>query len=356
MNLSKRVNTVITSRLRVSLIVITACLTTVSYSQTAGTVLPLGEGINAKKFFSSTIDKNNTVWFLTESGIVSFDGTKWILHNKNKNVPSSGLKDVVYDTSPTASELWLASHHGVTSASLPVNEFSGANTYLPDNSKIVGENVIAVATGKGGQKWFGTDRGISAVKSSKWMTNAYEEKYPESIFKAYPITSIAATLDGDTLYIGTKGGGVLRVFRNSDVDAISGASEYAAWGPILMPSDTVYCIHVSSNGDQWFGTDKGAAKHIGFKTLEGWTIYSVAEGLVDNYVQAINSDNKGNIFFGTKKGFSVFDGSKWGSYKTENGLASNNILTIAVDNKGIVWLGTDNGVTCFREGKFITFR
>ncbi len=356
MNISKRVNTIIINRLRISLIVIAACLTSENYAQTAGTVMPLGEGISAKKFFSSTVDKNNTVWFLTESGIVSFDGSKWILHNKNKNVTSSELQSVVYDSSPSGSELWFATHHGATSASLPVDELSGVNSYQPGNSKILSEKVFALAVGKGGQKWFGTDKGISAVKNNKWMTNSYEDKYPESLFSAYPITSMAATTDGDTLYIGTKGGGVLRVFRNSDVDAVSGASEYAAWGPILMASDTVYCVHVSSNGVQWFGTDKGVSKHVGYKTLEGWAIYTVAEGLVDDNVQAINSDNKGNLYFGTKKGLSVFDGAKFTTYQTGNGLASNNILTIAVDNKGVVWIGTDNGVTCFKEGKFQSYR
>ena len=53
------------------------------FSQSSGSVKPFGEGITAKKFFSSAIDNNNVVWFLTESGIISYDGTKWSLHNNN---------------------------------------------------------------------------------------------------------------------------------------------------------------------------------------------------------------------------------------------------------------------------------
>src|SRR5664280_3171568 len=65
-------------------------------AQTSGTVQSFGEGISAKKFYSSTIDEDNTIWFLTESGIVSFDGAKWTLHNKNRKVAATGLKSVVY--------------------------------------------------------------------------------------------------------------------------------------------------------------------------------------------------------------------------------------------------------------------
>jgi ligand-binding sensor domain-containing protein len=162
-------------------------------------------------------------------------------------------------------------------------------------------------------------------------------------------------MDGDSLYVGTLGGGVLRFYRN-DVDAVSGASEYAKWGPILMPSDTVYCIHITSDGTQLIGTEKGVAKHSGYNTLEGWTEYNSKSGLADDRVQAINSDKKGILYLGTKNGLSVFDGNNWTTFRTDNGLVSNNILTIAVDKNNVVWLGTENGVTCIRNGKFINYQ
>jgi ligand-binding sensor domain-containing protein len=324
-------------------------------AQTAGSVQSLGEGISAKKFYSSTVDQDNTIWFLTESGIVSFDGTKWTLHNKNRKVATTGLKSLVYDFSSYGPELWIATQQGATVASTPVDAKSGATTYYADNSKILSENVLAVAVGKKEMRWFGTDKGISAFKSKKWLTNSYSRSIPEGTFQDYPITSLATSIDGDSLYIGTLGAGVLRVFRN-DVDGVSGASDYAAWGPILMPSDTVYSVHVTADGTQWIGTRRGVAKHTGYKTLEGWIIFTSEQGLADDFVQAISSDSKGKIYFGTKKGLSVLDGEKWSSYKSEDGLASNNILTIAVDKTDCVWLGTDNGVSSFKNGKFTIYR
>jgi ligand-binding sensor domain-containing protein len=323
--------------------------------QQAESAQPFGEGITAKRFHSSTIDDNNVVWFLTETGIVSFNGTKWTLHNKNRKVPAKDLRHVIFDFSSYGPELWIANPTGATVVSTPVDARSGATTYYLDNSKILSENVMATALGKKELRWFGTEKGVSAFKGKKWLVNNYSRVYPEDIFKDYPVSSMATSIDGDSLYVGTLGGGVLRFYRN-DVDAVSGASEYAKWGPILMPSDTVYCIHITPDGTQYIGTDKGLAKHSGYNTLEGWTVYDTASGLADDQVQALNSDSKGNLYIGTKNGLSVFDGKSWTTYRIENGLVSNNILTIAVGKNNVVWLGTENGVTCIRNGKFINYQ
>jgi ligand-binding sensor domain-containing protein len=329
--------------------------TPVINAQTSGTVQAFGEGISAKKFFSSAIDKDNTVWFLTEAGIVSFNGTKWTLHNKNQKVLQTSAQGIVYGTSSTGNEIMLATAQGAAVASLPVNENSGVTSFNPENSKILSNNVLALAIGQKEQKWFGTDKGISGLNNGTWLKNNYEDRYPEPIFKAFPITSLATSANGDSLYVGSKGSGVMRVYRD-DLDAISGASEFMAWGPIQMPSDTVLSIHISADGTQWIGTPRGVARHKGSKTLEGWTVFTTSEGLINDVVQAINSDSKGNLYFGTSNGLSVFDGTKWSTYKVANGLASNNILTIAIDQNDCVWLGTDNGATSLKDGKFISYR
>lgn len=323
--------------------------------QPVGTSQPFGEGIAAKRFFSSTVDNNNVVWFLTESGIVSFNGSNWALHNKNPKINGKEIKDLVYASSENKNELWIAGSNGATVVASPVNAESEATTYSPDNSKIVGANVKAIAIGNKGFRWFGTDKGISAYRDGKWLTNDYFERYPADMFQFYPLTTMAASKSGDTLYVGTMGGGVLRYYKN-DVDAVSGASEYAIWGPILMPSDTVYSVHIAVDGAQWIGTAKGVAKHTGKNTLDGWTTLDSKSGLADNSVQAINSDTKGKLYFGTKNGLSVYDGKNITTYRVENGLGSNNILTIAIDKNNVVWLGTDNGVTCLKNGEFIRYK
>jgi ligand-binding sensor domain-containing protein len=313
-------------------------------------------GIPAKTFYSVLVDNKNTKWFLTELGIVSFSGDKWTLHNDNPKIGSSGLKDFALSNNTGSNEFWVVSPGGATVTTLPFNDKTEAITYQAAEGSLLSNNVVKVTFGNGPLRWFGTDKGIAAFSDNKWLTLSYDDSYPSAMFEEFPITSIATNPAGDSLYVGTDGAGVARVYRN-DVDGISGASVYAQWGPIIIPSDKIYSIYIAPDGTKWFGTDQGVATHKGSNTLENWTVYTTDEGLANNFVQAITADKKGNLWFGTKGGgISVFDGSKWTTYTTANGLNSNNILCLTVDREGIVWIGTDDGVTSFSEGNFISYK
>jgi len=315
----------------------------------------LKHGIAANSFYAAIVDDNNIKWFLTEAGIVSFDGKNWTLRDKNRKVATKDLKSFAYEVSSFGKEIYIATPTGATVATLPIDATTGATTYYTENSTILSDNVLSVAIGKSPLRWFGTDKGISAFYDKNWLTNSYLRRYSESWFKYYPITAMSTTLDGDTLYAATDGGGVARVFKNN-VDAISGASVYAQWGPILMPSDKVYSICITPDRTQWFGTDRGVARHIGSNTLEKWTIFNTGNGLVDNFVQSIAMDKKGKMWFGTKGGISVYDGAAWTNFAEKDGLNSNNVRCIAVDHDDVVWLGTDKGVNSFYNGKFTSYQ
>jgi ligand-binding sensor domain-containing protein len=313
-----------------------------------------GEGIPVRNVNCVTVDGRNIKWFGTDTGIVSFDGMNWKLHVDNKHIPNRRLKGMAYVDGPAGPELWIATPNGATVATLPIDERSDAVRYDPENASMLSENVLGIAAGKDSIRWIGTDRGISALVSDKWLTPYYDLIYPEMMFKFFPITSMASNAKGDSLYAGTAGAGVARVYRDS-LDGISGASVYAIWGPIILPSDNIQSIFIAPDGTKWFGTTDGIARHTGNNTLDNWTVYTTDDGLVDNFVQAITGDKQGNIWFGTKAGISVFNGSSWISYTTDNGLASNNILSIATDNDGIVWIGTDAGITSYENKQFVNY-
>ncbi len=318
-------------------------------------IIVVQTGVSVKSFNSVIVDNDNTKWFMTEKGILSYNGHKWILHNSNKKVPTGELRDIALEVNTNGLELWIASSAGATAAAIPLDTNTGATTYHTQNAPIMSNNVFQVALGKSLVRWFGTDKGISALRENKWLKGDYEDLYPPSMFQDFPIISMATTPDGDSLYIGTDGAGVSRVQRNQ-VDGITGASSYAQWGPILLPSDKICSIFIASNNTQWFGTDKGLARHVGGNTLTNWTTFTTKEGLVDNFVQAITADKNGQIWVGTKGGASLFDGAMWKSLTKDNGLISNNILSIAVDKSGVVWFCTDNGISSYMEGKFSSYK
>jgi ligand-binding sensor domain-containing protein len=312
---------------------------------------PLLEGFKGKRFYGAVLDDNDGKYFLSGAGIVSGNGRSLSLLNDPLKVPNENIKQLVYELSGNGPQFWIATSQGAIAASAQRdNELNYVNYYNTSNSEILSNDVFSIAVGPHQLRWFGTDKGISALYDNKWLTPDYQSLYPEVLFKYYPVTAMAASRYGDSLYVATEGGGVARVFKNN-VDGISGASAYAQWGPINMPSDSVYSIFISKDGTQWIGTNKGVARHTGLNTLENWTVFNTGNGLADNFVQSIAAEPFGkNIWFGTKGGVSVFDGTNWTSLTMKDGLVSNNILFIMTDKNGIVYLCADNGLMTYNFG------
>jgi hypothetical protein len=316
---------------------------------------PLGEGLSGKKFYGAVLDDNNGKYYLTDAGIVS--GRSFNEISEIPKILSRDLKYFAYELSNDGPQLWIATNQGAIATSLPQDtRFRYANTYDTSNSNILNNNVLSVAVGKKQLRWFGTGKGISALSDNKWLKPVYQELYPEILFETYPITAMATSINGDSLYAATKGAGVVRVFRN-EVDGISGASLIAKWGPIEMPSDSVYSICIEKDGTQWIGTNRGVARHIGSNSLENWTIFNTDNGLVNNFVQTIAAEPFGKtVWFGTKGGVSVYDGTYWTSFTMDDGLISNNILFIMTDNNGSVYLCTDTGLMTYNLGRLTCYQ
>jgi hypothetical protein len=313
-------------------------------------------GSKGKKFLAAALNDNNKKYFLTDAGIVSGRSFNQLI--EIPDIPSGNLKYFVYELSGDGPQFWIATPQGTIATSESEDtQLKNVTIYNTSNSDILSNDVLSIAVGRNQLRWFGTDKGISAFyNNKKWLTPDYQSLYPPVLFEYYPITAMATTRQGDSLYVATEGGGVARVFKNN-VDAISGASAYAKWGPIEMPSDSVYSLCIARDGTQWIGTAKGVARHIGNNTLENWTVFNTDNGLVDNFVQAIATEPFGkNVWFGTRGGVSVFDGTNWTSYTMKDGLISNNILFIMTDKNGIVYLGTDNGLMVYNFGQLTCYQ
>ena len=308
--------------------------------------------VKATDYYSVVADENNIKWFLTNDGLISFDGTTWKIHPDK--LPKTRLREIDYTFTGENKELWFSTAEGAVLARVPMDEINDVKTYIPRDTAIISKNVSAVAIGNNSVYWFGTDNGIAAYKDGKWLADAYSDRYSKELFEIFPITAMATSNDGDSLYIASKGAGISRVYRD-DVDAISGASEYIQWGPIKVPSDTVNCICIARNGTQWFGTEQGVAKHEGYKTLEKWTVFNTNDGLISNKVQSIIEDRKGNIWFATEEGVSMFDHAAMYSFTVKDGLAGNNVKCMTIDRDGILWFGSDTGVSSYSEGVFTRY-
>ena len=67
-------------------------------------------------------------------------------------------------------------------------------------------------------------------------------------------------------------------------------------------------------------------------------------------MKAISINQQVNKWIGTEGlGILKFDGNQWTTYNTTNGLINNYVNTIANDKKGNIWIGTFDGVSEFKN-------
>lgn len=305
------------------------------------------------------VSDDGVKYFATNRGLASFDGLIWTVYHSNPKITSQVINDISFEENSYGEELWLGTNNGVTVATLPIDAVSGATTYtagntqtlFPEDPNLAGDSVLVVATDEKNIRWFGTNGGLSTFHGNQFPDIDYLSFYSPGFFEQNRITSFSST--GDTMFIGTIGGGVARIVSSSP-DAITAASPYEIpWS--ALPSNNILSVFTDGT-TQWYGTDEGLARHTGFQAKMNWESFYQQDGLVNNRVQCIGKDSGGNMWFGTPAGVTKFDGSSWESYTTSEGLVSNNVLCIAVDTGGSMWFGTDNGISHFDGDSWVSYR
>jgi PKD domain/Secretion system C-terminal sorting domain len=191
---------------------------------------------------------------------------------------------------------------------------------LADNS------VYAVAVDTQGNKWFGTENGVSKFDGRTW-TN-YDRN--NSGLPHYRVYSIAIDAQG-TKWFGTFDGvskfdGRIWTHYNSNNSGLA--------------YDQVIAIAIDAQGNKWFGIHDGVSKFDG----TNWTTYnSRNSGLSRHFVVTVTADSQGNMWFGSKGGgVTKFDGTNWTVYKVVNSrVGSNDIRAMLVegDDKWFVGFG-----------------
>lgn len=90
------------------------------------------------------------------------------------------------------------------------------------------------------------------------------------------------------------------------------------------------------SGNLWFGTFNGISKFNG-KTFENFTRQ---QGFADNFTQCIVEDRAGNLWFGFRKGVSKYDGKTLTNYTLSEGTEHDYVSTILEDRRGALWITT----------------
>ncbi len=113
----------------------------------------------------------------------------------------------------------------------------------------------------------------------------------------------------------------------------------------------IQAINQDNDGYIWIGTKGGLSKFDGIN----FENFSTNDGLLNNQIDAIYNDSKGNIWLGTQGGVSVYDGSSFKSYQFKDELNQNFVLSIAEDKTGKLWFTTDGGGVVYMEDTIFSY-
>ena len=117
------------------------------------------------------------------------------------------------------------------------------------------------------------------------------------------------------------------------------------------PINIIYCSYQDRKDNLWFGTERGVSRYDGTRFVN----FSTEQGLAVGGVKGIMEDDNGSLWFGTEwGGVSRFDGTKFTNFGVEDGLADKIVYNIVNDKKGNLWFSHNQGGVSRYDGKSFT--
>ncbi len=305
-------------------------------------------GLLSNRFETAAVDAAGTVWAGTLNGMNLFsdgrwstnpdlraralavlDGDMWIaggdeLHrfDGERAVPIElgglvdGVEDIAFD--PATGNPWFATRQGLQHYDGSTFETFDATGPLPVNT------TRAVLFDSGGDLWVGTQPGGIARRSGLSWTTYHPSTSPGLCCST--IDTLHEAANGDVWAAWSLGG-------VSFFDGVTWTNVPAAAGG--LPSTYVYDITSGPNGELWFATQAGAAR-----LQEGsWTVFTMADGLIDDRIRSVLLEPNGTVWMGTKQGLSRLSGGTFTNFP----LGGDMVTSLERDASGTVRAGLRNG-------------
>jgi hypothetical protein len=283
----------------------------------------------------------NSPSYVTDGeGVAKFDTSldkivvTYTVASTNYGLLDNAVNAIAVDS---AGNKWFGTNFGVS-------EFTGTSwiTYTSFSSGLAGNHISTIAIDKAGNKWFGTNKGVSKFDGSTWTNYLQAKGY-------FHVTGL--TIDNsNNLWVsgwaGTTPSDTCSPTNYQNLAKFDGTT----WTPYSFSQDVATTITTAKNGQVWValaspliacysGEDNSgeAAAFDGnsWQFYDGNTNQNIGFGTI-----AMLGDNAGNMWFGGY-GLTKFDGSSWQSYKP---LPINNIIGMVLDTTGHKWVAGLGGL------------
>jgi len=280
-------------------------------------------GLLSNGIFNIIIAPNGSPWIGTYGGGVSFfENGKW----NNINTPHGLCDAFVYDVEFSGEDIWIATWSGANLIKGDIYNKSSWRSFTMENTNggLIDNWVYAIELGKNGVVWFGTESGVSAYDGKQWISWNHKNGL------SAPYSAVKKDNAGTVDYLQ----GEHHTSHNTN-------SKSQSYRP-----DYVVAMRMDEKERLWVGTWGGGLTLINTETNKT-RVFTVKDGLPGNYILAIKEGPDGNLWIGTNKGLSRFDGKTFTNFSKINGLSGNYIFSLEFGPDQSVWTGTHYAVNQF---------
>lgn len=303
------------------------------------------------------VDRKGIYWIGTRNaGLDKFDYQQKKFSNyssnpSNKNSLVNNSVSVIYED--RSGLLWLGTFNGGLSTFNPLTNSFKSYTHNPvDKNSLSDNRIYSIIEDRDGIIWIGTYGG-GLNKFDKETETFKKFSYNENDNASISSNSVWTLVEADDgrIWIGTFGGGI-NVFDKKSESFIRYIN--TPDDPNSLGDNNIIRVFKDSKGNFWFGTTKGLCRY--FSDTGKFKTYTDKNGLANNFVYGILEDDRGNLWLSTNNGISKFDPVKeeFKNYYVEDGLQSNefNQNAFAKDFKtGNLLFGGKNGFNVFNPDR-----
>ena len=284
------------------------------------------------------VDRDQTIWVGTNSGVERFDG-RWQSLQTDEASPNGPIRAIAQTTDGV---LWVGGDHGLARI---ISDTPDGAPQVARVEALQGPIYALLATA-GGLLWAATDAGAAVYDGTSWTAlPLYQASgLPARVLALAEDSDGQVWAGGDTLHRidvhSIQADLIDDVPFHSRVQALRVAPTRGRWSETLWVGTAGEGLW--SYSDHW--------RHFGMPQPG-----QSAEGIASNNVLALGIDDDGTLWIGTNgNGVSLFNpdglpifwgGENWRTLTTREDLTADAVASIALDSSGTAWLATIAGIS-----------